>query len=1159
MPDSAQASSSSPASSASPFLSDDPLWFKDAIIYEVPVRAYADSDRDGIGDFRGLTERLDYIQDLGVTAVWVLPFFPSPLRDDGYDISDYYSVNDIYGNLDDFKAFLEAAHDRNIRVIIELIVNHTSDQHPWFQRARRAPEGSSERNFYVWSDDPNKYPDVRIIFKDFETSNWTWDPVAKSYYWHRFYGHQPDINYDNPDVQQAVFDVMDFWLEMGVDGLRLDAVPYLHERDGTNCENLPETHEVLKKLRAHIDANFPNRMMLAEANQWPEDAAAYYNKGDECHMNFHFPLMPRLFMSLQMEDSFPIIDILEQTPAIPDNCQWALFLRNHDELTLEMVSDEDRDYMYRVYAEDPQARINLGIRRRLAPLLGNDRRRIELLNALLMSLPGTPVLYYGDEIGMGDNFYLGDRHGVRTPMQWSPDRNAGFSQANPQKLYAPVIVDPEYNYETVNVEAQRANPNSLWWWMKRLIATRSRFQAFGRGSFEFLRAENRKVLAFSRTFQGEHIVVCCNLSRFVQTVELDLSGFAGMAPVEIFGKVAFPEITEDDYFLSLGPYAFYWFELEPIKTEDEENDPWAAPTLRLSGDWSEVFTKSKPRRSFEEMLPAYLMTCRWFGGKQRGGIQAVQMTERIELPSSDSTQALSHTLAFLRVDYAEGLPETYLLMLSTVDLAAAADRLVEGALPERVVVQLDSSQGKGALVEALGNRDFIELPFQAIQNQSKFKGLAGDLIATQTAAFPRLCDESCETNGPGQPAVKLEAELLRRQHTNSSVIYGDRLILKMFRRIEPGLHPDLEISAYLSQVSEQQHLPQPGTFSPIAGALEYRARGQDSVLIGQLQRFTPDIGDVWTLSIDSLRDSFDQVLALDIEPSEIQLPHSLLEAVKGDIPTQAQQILGTYLTNLSLLGQRTAELHRALAAKPELPAFAPEPFGSFDQRSVYQSMRNRAGQTLLLLKKQLPDMSPELQALGRNLLNHRDVMIGRYKVLLDLKMTALRCRCHGDYHLGQVLYTGKDFVIIDFEGDPNRPLSERRMKRSPLRDVAGLIHSLYYASSVALANEVDTGLIRDERRPIMEQWAKFFFGWSATAFLKQYLSTAVEEAEENGSATAFLPSQERELQLLLEVYALDQTMADLMDKLVTGRERIEVPMQRAMELLEAVKGANWLG
>jgi maltose alpha-D-glucosyltransferase / alpha-amylase len=525
-------------------LEDDPLWYKDAIIYELHVRAFQDSDDDGIGDFRGLTSRLDYLQDLGVTAIWLLPFYPSPLRDDGYDIADYTSIHESYGNMRHFKRFLREAHKRGLRVITELVINHTSDEHPWFKRAVRSKPGSTYRDFYVWSDTPEKWEETRIIFQDFEHSNWAWHPEADAYYWHRFYSHQPDLNYDNPEVVAAVKDVIDFWMDMGVDGMRLDAIPYLIQRDGTNCENLPETHEILRDLRKHLDANHDNRMFLAEANQWPEDAAAYFGDGDECHMNYHFPLMPRLFMAVRMEDRFPLIDILQQTPEIPDNCQWAVFLRNHDELTLEMVTDEERDYMWRSYARDQRMRINLGIRRRLGPLLGNNRRLIELLNGLLLSMPGTPVLYYGDEIGMGDNVYLGDRNSVRTPMQWSADRNAGFSRANPQSLYLPVIIDPEYNFETVNVEAQQNNPSSLLWWMKRLIALRRQHQVFGRGSIEFLNPENAKVLAFVRELGDDRILVVANLSRFVQAVELDLSRFKGMSPVEMFGRNPFPPIGD---------------------------------------------------------------------------------------------------------------------------------------------------------------------------------------------------------------------------------------------------------------------------------------------------------------------------------------------------------------------------------------------------------------------------------------------------------------------------------------------------------------------------------------------------------------------------------------------------------------------------------------
>src|SRR5579884_2531066 len=540
---------------------EDPLWYKDAILYELHVRAFLDSNADGMGDFRGLAQKLDYLQDLGVTALWLLPFSPSPWRDDGYDISDYTDVHPAYGTLRDFERFLNEAHRRGLRVITEIVVNHTSDQHPWFQRARRSPPGSRWRDFYVWSDRPDKYKDARIIFKDFETSNWAWDPVANAYYWHRFYSHQPDLNFDSPYVRQAVKEIADFWLEMGVDGFRLDAIPYLYEREGTNCENLPETHQYLRELRQYIDAKHPGRMLLAEANQWPEDAIAYFGAGDECNMAFHFPLMPRLFMAIRMEDRFPILEIMEQTPAIPPNCQWAIFLRNHDELTLEMVTDDERDYMYRVYAHDRQMRINLGIRRRLAPLLGNDRRKIELMNALLFSMPGTPVIYYGDEIGMGDNIYLGDRNGVRTPMQWSADRNAGFSRANPQKLYLPIIIDPAYHYEAINVEGQQNNPHSLLWWMKHLIEQRKQFKALGRGTLEFLRPSNRKVLAFFRRYEDEILLVVANLSRFPQHVELDLGAVNGMTPVELFGRAEFPPIGDQCWPISIGTYGYFSFAL----------------------------------------------------------------------------------------------------------------------------------------------------------------------------------------------------------------------------------------------------------------------------------------------------------------------------------------------------------------------------------------------------------------------------------------------------------------------------------------------------------------------------------------------------------------------------------------------------------------------
>ena len=542
-------------------IATDPLWYKDAVIYELHVRTFADGNDDGTGDFRGLIQRLDYLAELGVTCLWLLPFFPSPLRDDGYDIADYFSVNPAYGTLDDFREFLNAAHERGMQVMIELVINHTSDQHPWFHRARQAPVGSVERDYYVWSDTPEKYRGVRIIFTDTEKSNWTWDERAQAYYWHRFFSHQPDLNFDNPAVLEELLRVLHFWLDMGVDALRLDAIPYLVEREGTSCENVPETHVVIRRIRADLDASYANRMLLAEANQMPNEVLAYFGEGNECHMAFHFPLMPRLFMALRTENRQPLIEIMAQTPSIPESCQWALFLRNHDELTLEMVTDDERDYMYLAYSADPRMRVNVGIRRRLAPLLENNRRRIELLNSILLSFPGTPIIYYGDEIGMGDNIYLGDRHGVRTPMQWSADRNGGFSRANPSRLSSPVIMDPLYGYEVVNVEAQRDDPSSLLNWMRQMIKLRRLFKVFGRGTIELLTPSNPKIVAYVRRYEDERVLCVANLSRFAQPVSLDLANLAGVTPIEMLGYVEFPKIGESPYCLSLGPYGFFWFEL----------------------------------------------------------------------------------------------------------------------------------------------------------------------------------------------------------------------------------------------------------------------------------------------------------------------------------------------------------------------------------------------------------------------------------------------------------------------------------------------------------------------------------------------------------------------------------------------------------------------
>ena len=893
---------------------EEPDWYKDAIIYELHVRAFYDRDGDGIGDFRGLTEKLDYLQDLGITAIWLLPFYPSPLKDDGYDIADYTGIHEKYGNLKDFKLFLREAKKRGLRVITELVINHTSDQHPWFQRARRSPPGSNYRDYYVWSNDPKKYKETRIIFQDFESSNWTWDPVAQAYYWHRFYSHQPDLNFDNPAVKKEIFRAMDFWLKMGVDGLRLDAVPYLYEREETNCENLPETHLFLKELRRHVDTKFHNRMFLAEANQWPEDAAAYFGQGDECHMAFHFPLMPRMFMALRMEDRFPIVDILQQTPPIPETCQWALFLRNHDELTLEMVTDEERDYMYRVYSQDPQARINLGIRRRLAPLLGNHRRRIEIMKSILFAMPGTPVLYYGDEIGMGDNIFLGDRDGVRTPMQWSPDRNAGFSRANSQRLYLPVIIDPEYHYEAVNVESQQNNPLSLLWWMKRLISQRKHHKALSRGTIEFLFPENPKVLTFIRRYGQEIILVLNNLSRFVQYVELDLAAYRGLMPIELISRNHFPLIGDLPYMITLGPHSTYWFSLEqPPPAEVQATPPDdQIPVLPLNGQLEDFF-RMPSRTILAELLASYLTRCRWFGGKARQ-IKSTTVSEIIPFPYEDQ-QAY---FVMVTVGYLEGEPETYVLPLAAV--SGEHGSRVQKDFPQFILARLKDDDGDMVLYEPVAESQFQQALLQALDRRRRFKGTYGELVAVSTASYRNIK----LLMKPG-----ISSAIMKGEQSNTSIVFGEWLILKLLRRAEEGESLDLEIGRFLTEKSSFSHNP------PVAGSLEYRQGRHEPITIGILNGFIPNQGDAWKYTLDALSHFFETALARQTEITPELLPEqNLLELIKMEVPPLAQELIGTYFESARLLGERTAELHLALAANLTDPDFYPEPFTTLYQRSM---------------------------------------------------------------------------------------------------------------------------------------------------------------------------------------------------------------------------------
>ncbi|MEW5978682.1 MAG: maltose alpha-D-glucosyltransferase [Acidobacteriota bacterium] len=1099
----------------------DPLWFKDAIIYEAHIRAFADSDADGMGDFRGFASKLDYLQELGVTAIWILPFYPSPWKDDGYDISDYTQVHPAYGTLSDFKFFLREAHRRGLRIITELVLNHTSDQHAWFQRSRRAHSGSIWRDFYVWSETPEKYKDARIIFKDFEASNWTWDPVANAYYWHRFYSHQPDLNFDNPEVHRSVLKVVDFWLDMGVDGLRLDAVPYLYEREGSNCENLPETYEFLKKLRHHIDAKYQDRMLLAEANQWPEDAVAYLGNGDACHMAFHFPLMPRMFMSVRMEDRYPIIDILEQTPQIPENAQWALFLRNHDELTLEMVTDEERDYMYRMYAHDPRARINLGIRHRLAPLLGKDRKKIELMNAMLLSFPGTPVIYYGDEIGMGDNIYLGDRNGVRTPMQWSADRNAGFSNANPQKLFLPIIIDPDYHYEVVNVEARQNNLHSPLWFMKRLIAQRKRYQAFGRGTLEFLHPENRKVLSFIRRHGEEVILVIMNMSRYAQYVELDLSAYRGMVPMEVFGQSAFPPIGELPYLVTLGPHAFYWFALQTqAVTTMEPSLPAAEPVLAVAGSWDSLF-KGKTKDMLGSVLSKYLMTRRWFGGKARK-ISFVTVQDAIRvLQGSNGTY-----LILVSVSYAEGDPETYALPVSLArGKQAEAVRKHSGSMIIASVTEKKPA-GSGVLYEATADRNFGLALLETIEGRRRHKGDSGDLVGGQTRVFQSL---------RGGRSRKLEPSALRAEQSNSSILYGNKLVLKLFRKVSEGVNPDLEIGTFLTEQTRFQNIP------PIAGSLEYQPKKGTSMTLGLLQSWIKNEGDAWTYTLDILSRYFERVASSLRElPQPPDPSEHLLDLVERKIPVESHELIGSYPEAARLLGQRTAELHLSLASETEDPKFAPEPFSLLYQRSVYQSMRNLSGQVLELLRRRMRELAPMAQAEAARVLDLKSSMLKQFQKILGRKITAMRTRIHGDYHLGQVLYTGRDFIIIDFEGEPARPLSERTIKRSPLRDVAGMLRSFHYAAHTALFDQVHRGVVRSEDVGLIEPWASFWSRWISSAFLKAYLEVA--------RTGGFLPVNRDQLQVLLDIYLIDKSIYELGYELNNRPDWVRVPLKGILEL-----------
>jgi maltose alpha-D-glucosyltransferase/alpha-amylase len=1087
----------------------EPFWYKSGVFYEVHVRAFYDANGDGAGDFRGLTGKLDYIRDLGVTAIWLLPFYPSPLKDDGYDIADYCNVHPMYGTLGDFKQFLDATHRCGLRVITELVLNHTSDQHPWFQRARRAKPGSRWRNFYVWSDDPHKYKDAPVLFQGVEVSNWTLDPLAESYFWHRFFSHQPDLNFDSPDVRAAILKVVDFWLNLGVDGLRLDAVPYLYERDGTTCENLPETHAFLQSLRTHVDEKYGDRMLLAEANLWPEDAVSYFGRGrgDECHMAFHFPLMPRLFMALRMEDRLPIVEILEQTPAIPETSQWALFLRNHDELTLATVTDEERDYMFRMYAKVHQARLYLGIRRRLAPLLDNDRKSIELLNALLFSLPGTPVLYYGDEIGLGDNIFLGDRDGVRTPMQWSADKNAGFSRANPQSLYLPVILEPAYHYEADNVEVQLDNPHSLLWWMRRLLALRKRWRALGEGKCEFLQPDNHKILSYLLRHEQETILVVANLSRFAQPVELDLAAFQHMTPVELFGRMKFPVITAAPYFLTLGPHNFFWFALEagPPAPPAPPGADAPLPVLGVAEQWREIFA-GPARVKLEMLLPDHLKAQSWFqGGGKTIKLVTVKEAISVALPAEPSA-----VLAVLQVEYIEAGPELYVLpvVFATGD---GAERLRPAAIAELV---LPDGRHLGVLADAFAVPAFARALLGQVRNRGRLHNAHGEIEATRTAALRQT------VAGDTLP----DPVIHNSRDGNVTAFFGDKLVLKFFRRTFVGVNPELEIGNLLTE----KHFP---NSPPLLGALEYRGEDNSQMTLAVVRAFVPHAKNGWEFTLDAIGRYYERVVA---------------DAAQGHTPpvepAEVSELVGTYLESARLLGVRTAELHLALAAGPPGGEFSVEPMTPHYLRGLFQSMRSLALNNLRRLRKQLKTLPPDLAPVAQRVLELEPVIVRHYHDLTDQPFMAGRIRIHGDCHLGQVLWTGRDFVFLDFEGDATLPISERRIKRSPLRDVARMLRSFHHATYAGFHQQAECGVITREHLPKFEPWVRHWNRAVSRAYLQAYCRTL--------EPSGLLPHAEEKLHLILVAFLLNQVMDELGDELQMHSENVRAPLQAILHLTD---------
>jgi maltose alpha-D-glucosyltransferase / alpha-amylase len=1085
----------------------DPLWYKDAVIYELHVRSFFDASNDGFGDFAGLRKKLPYLERLGVNCLWLLPFLKSPLRDDGYDTADYYNILPVHGSIDDFQAFLDEAHARGMRVITELVLNHTSDQHPWFQEAR--DPSSDKHDWYVWSETTEKYKETRIIFTDTEISNWTWDQKAGKYFWHRFFSHQPDLNFDNPDVRETMKEVMFYWLDMGVDGLRLDAVPYLYEREGTTCENLPETIDYIVELRQAIEERYgPGKVLLAEANQWPEDTLPYFADGRGVQMAFNFPIMPRMYMALRRENRRPLVEMLQLTEDIPEDAQWAIFLRNHDELTLEMVTDEERDYMYHEYATDSRFRINVGIRRRLAPLLGGDRRRIELMNALLLSLKGSPILYYGDEIGMGDDPFLGDRNGVRTPMQWSPDKNGGFSRAPHHQLFMPAISRGAYSYEFINVEDADSDPHSLLNLTRRMLGLRRQHQqTFGRGSFDIIPVENQRVLAFVREYKGERILVVANLSRFAQSVTIPVTDeYRGLVPVELFSQGAFPPLDSDSYHLVLAPHGFFWFSLEPAenlvrkRSDDQTSIPADAngrelEVLEVPEGLENVLVRTlvheRGMERLEELLPSFLGKQRWFGSTEQN-ISSVRVNDAVRLQANPRPVYLS----ILEVEV-NGKDELYVLPLTLCN-GEDAQALMQ-AHPRAAAAWLETPQGRSLVYDATVDPEFWLTLLSWWQKGAKGRSLKG-LYVPELDASLRKRQAS-------------EARLLSGEQSNSAAIIDGDLFIKLYRRVEQGINPETELLDYMTRAGFQ--------FVPrLHGTLSY-SRAASPYVLGIVQQALDVEEDGWGHALNIIDQFLDRVE--DLAPPE---PQPSGDGI-GAVPAQLEDLAPEVILLARVLGIRTGEMHLALS-RSEDEDIKPRKSGREEAKKLINRIRHEAAETRRLLTKETDFGSSVLEA------NLWDRGVRRLAELEDVDAPRKRIRIHGDYHLGQVVLSDGEFYILDFEGEPARSIDERRERDHALRDVAGMLRSLEYAA-------LSTWKERDNASEDLRTWIDHLVRWSESAFLNAYFSTA-----EDGDF--LLPRQVR--RPFLWAYLLDKALYEIRYEINHRPSWVWLPLEGLKRLLE---------